>query len=314
MFTNRFLNAVLVVAAISCAGQAAFAQASSILRDPLIPGASSSPPFICPPEGAPPAIGSGPTPAGINPGMGGPSTLLPWVPAVPSNTQGLGSSGVPLPFGPPVAMPPGTLGPLLTPFVPGPPSTPGAAPTSLTAPAGYYNPALQGNINPNGGIPGTGGYNTTIPTQRRGGQTTSQWELRGRNSSLIPGMGDGSQDQVTRLGPWAGWGIPFGVATGNGLRNNSIDLGGGTRFRVPGCVIPTGNTIQDFGLSTMRGNNIMGLGAQQSTEFGQGMRREPQYSNTTTDFGFPYRQFNPANEDVQKTGQLLLPSAVITNF
>ena len=314
MSTTRFLKAAIAVAAFSCLGQAAFAQASSILRDPLIPGAQSTPPFICPPEGAPPPVGMGPTPAPVTPGMGGPSTLLPWVPAVPANQVGIGNSGIPLPFGPPVAMPPGVLGPLLTPFVPGPSSTPGADPGSLTAPAGSFNPARDVNVQPQGGFAGTGGYNTTIPTQRRGGQQSHQWELRGRNSSLIPGAGDGSQDEVTRLGPYSGWGVPFGVATGDGLRNNSIDLGGGMRYAAGGVKIPTGSTIQDFGLSSTRGNGIMGLGAQQSTEFGQGFRREPTYSSNTTDFGFPYRQFNPANEDAQKTGQLLPPTGVITNF
>jgi hypothetical protein len=170
------------------------------------------------------------------------------------------------------------------------------------------------NIQPEGGIPGTGGYNTTIPTQRRGGQETHQWELRGRNSSLIPGMGDGSQDQVTRLGPYSGWGVPFGVPTGDGLRNNSIDLGGGMRFKAGGGRIATGSTVQDYGLSPMRDHWIDALSAQQATEFGQGMRRLPVYSNKSTDFGFPYAQFDPANTNPQKQDQLLLPTAIITNF
>src|SRR5579885_3838209 len=268
---SKFITGVVIAAAAAGLAQAAFAQSSSTLRDPLIPGVQSTPPFLPAADGRPPAPGSGPTPAPVNPGMGGPSTLLPWIPAVPANSINVGSSGIPMPFGPPVQMPPGVLGPLMTPFVPGPPSTPGADPGMLTVPpdSPSFNPAAQEAVAPTGGIPGQGGYNTTIPTVRRGGQETHQWELRGRNSSLISGLGDGSQDEVTRLGPWAGWGVPFGVATGNGLRNNSIDLGGGTRFKVPGCIIPTGSTVQDFGLSTTRGNNIMGLGAQQSTEFGQ---------------------------------------------
>jgi hypothetical protein len=203
----------------------------------------------------------------------------------------------------------------MTPFVPGPSSTPGADPGSLTAPQGSFNPARSQSINAQGGIPGTGGYNGSIPTQRRGGQQTHQWEIRGRNSSLISGIGDGSQSEITRLGPQAGWGLPYGVATGNGPRNSSIDLGGGQRFKVGGGpTISAGDAIQDFGLSTMRGNNILGLGAQQSTEFGQGWRRIPKYSSNTTDFGMPYTQFNPSNLTSQERGQRLLPNAVITNF
>lgn len=314
MFTRQIFTVAIALAAFGTALDAR-AQSSSTLHNPLIPGAVSSPPFVCPPEGQPPAIGDGPTPEPVVPGHTSPPTLLPWIPAIPANQIDNGTSGIPLPFGPPIETPPGVLGPMMTPFIPGPPSTPGADPGSLTAPQGYINPAQELNINPGGGIPGTGGYNTTIPTVRRGGQETHQWELRGRNSSLIPGMGDGSQDQVTRLGPWAGWGVPFGVATGNGLRNSSIDLGGGQRFQVGGgCVIPTGSTILDYGLNPMRDHWIDALSAQQATEFGQGRRRIPQYSSKTTDFGFPYTQFDPANLNPQKTGQRIIPSAVITNF
>lgn len=313
-----FMAAVCSVAASVVASEAASAQSSSTLRDPLIPGSVSSAPFVPAPDGAPPSPGSGPTPAPVVPGMGGPPTLLPWVPAVPSNQIDLGSSGVPMPFGPPVAMPPGVLGPLMTPFVPAPPSTPGGDPGILqVAPnAATFNPAAIQPVAPGGGIPGQGGFNTTIPTVRRGGQETHQWELRGRNSSLIGGLGDGTQDQVTRMGPYAGWGVPFGVPTGDGLRNNSIDLGGGTRFSTgpDGTPISTASTIQDFGDSAMRNSPIQGLGAQQSYEFGQGWRRIPLYSNKSTDYGFPYHQFNPANVMNQKRGQFLNPNAVITNF
>jgi hypothetical protein len=246
--------------------------------------------------------------------MGGNPTALPWVPAVPANNIDLSNTGIPLPFGPPVETPPGVLGPLLTGIVPAPPSTPGVDPGNLQAPIGSFNPAVDVNVNPMGGLPGTGGYCTTIPTIRRGGQQSHQWELRGRNSSLAGLGGDGSQDEVTRLGPMAGWGAPFGVPTGDGLRNSSIDLGGGMRFKIGGSKISTGSSVQDYGLSDTRNNGIAALNAQQSTEFGQGWRRIPMYSSTTTDFGFPYRQFSPSNEDVQKTGQLLPPRAVETNF
>ncbi len=319
MLDRTILATLIAIAAASSSCQA-LAQGmpggpSSTLRTPLIDGAQTTPPFVCPAEGQPPAVGNGPTPGPVIPGHTGPPTLLPWIPAIPANQIDNGTSGIPLPVAPPVETPPGVLGPLLTPFIPAPPSTPGADPGSLTAPPGFINPAEEININPGGGIPGEGGFYTTIPTVRRGGQETHQYELRGRNSSLIPGLGDGSQDQVTRLGPWAGWGVPFGVPTGNGLRNSSIDLGGGQRFQVGGgCIIPTGSSIQEYGLNPLRDSVIGGLQAQQSFEFGQGWRNIPLYSSKTTDFGFPYAQFDPANVNPQKQDQLLLPTAIITNF
>jgi hypothetical protein len=284
------------------------------LRDPLIPGEPTAAPFQSAPEGPPPPIGNGPTPAPVNPGMGGAPELMPWVPAVPANEIDLGSSGIPLGISPAIVSPPGILGPSLTGIVPAPPSTPGTDPGSLTAPPGFINDAQQVNIIPTGGFAGTGGYYTTIPTQRRGGQETHQWGYRGRNAAIGGIGGDGSQDNVARLGPWAGWGTVTGVPTGDGLRQSSIDLGGGQRFKAGGTKISTGSSIQDFGLSATRDNPIAALNAQQSYEFGQGFRREPIYSSKTTDFGFPFAQFSPANEDAQKTGQLLLPTGVITNF
>lgn len=312
----------LAVVAISLTiGQSAFAQScnlagapNSTLRTPLITGASSSAPFIQAPEGQPPAVGDGSTPEGVMPGHTGPTTLLPWIPSIPSNQIDQSSSGIPIPFTPAVEMPPGVLGPLLTPVLPAPPSTPGADPGNLQAPQASFNPARNINVNPGGGIPGSGGFCTSIPTQRRGGQETHQWELRGRNSSLGGFADDGSQDQVELLGPMAGFGVPFGVATGNGLRNNSLDLGGGQRFAAGGNTISTGSTVQDYGLSSMRHNGIDALDGRQSTEFGQGWRRIPQYTSKTTDFGFPYTQFSPANENPHKQAQLLQPKAVITNF
>jgi hypothetical protein len=318
MFNKLSLAMVAISLTI---GQAAYAQQCNLagapnatLRTPLISGASSAAPFIQAPEGQPPATGDGMTPEGVVPGHTGPTTLLPWVPAIPANQIDQGTSGIPIPFTPAVEMAPGVLGPLLTPVIPSSPSTPGADPGNLQAPMGSFNPARNVNINPGGGIPGTGGFCTTIPTQRRGGQETHQWSLRGRNSSLGGLPDDGSQDQVELLGPMAGYGVPFGVATGNGLRNSSIDLGGGQRFAAGGNRISTGSTVQDYGLSSMRDNGIDALDGRQSTEFGQGWRRIPKYTSKTTDFGFPYTQFSPSNVTPQKHGQRLLPKAVITNF
>jgi hypothetical protein len=261
--------------------------------------------------------------------------LLPWIPAVPANDIDMGNSGIPLPVTPAVESPPGVLGPSLTGIIPPPPSTPGADPGMLQVPpdSPSFNPAVQTGLDPAGGLPGTGGWeqSSSVPNARKGGQQTHQWELRGRHQAFGAGSGaKGSiQDEVARTGPLAGFGLPFGVPTGNGfanasnsanpggsdLRNSSIDLGGGQRLKIGGTKISTGSSIQDFGLSDLRNNGVAALTAQQATEFGQGFRRITQvYSNKTTDFGFPYQQFNAANEDIQKTGQLLPPKAVETNF
>jgi hypothetical protein len=254
--------------------------------------------------------------------MGGSPGYEPWVPAVPANDIDLGSSGISLPTSPPITMPPGVLGPALTGIVPPPPSTPGAAPPYLTAPDGYTEPSEIVQVNQGGGLPGTGGYDTTIPETRRGGQQTHEFEYRELTSVL--GGGGNSQDEVTEMGPIAGYGLPFGVPTGNGYnkgtqagsenRLSDIDLGGGMRMKVGGTKISTGSSLQDMGISYLRDNGVTGLTAQRATEFGQGLRREPIFSNNTTDFGLGFKQFPAANENPQATGQLLPPKAVETNF
>jgi hypothetical protein len=324
MFRLNLLPTLAVVTVLGAAlAPAAFSQVTTTLRDPLIPGGQSSLPFVPPPNQPPPAFGDGPTPLPVNPGMGGPPTLLPWVPNVPSYNIDRSNSGIGLPFSPSIATPPGVLGPLLTPFVPNAPSTPGPDPGSLTSPQGFINPAQELGVNPGGGLAGTGGYNTTINKIRRGGQQTHQFEERGFNSVL--GGGGNSQDEVTQFGPLAGFGVPYGVPTGNAYnngvagsnndnRNSALDMGGGQRFEVGGIVIPMGQTLQDSGISATRGNGIGALAAQQSTEFGQGFRRNGVFSNVSTDYGFPYQQFAPGNVGYQKTGQLINPNAVETNF
>ncbi|MBA4077282.1 MAG: hypothetical protein C0508_19790 [Cyanobacteria bacterium PR.023] len=333
MFNRKFIPAVISAITLSATTSLASYAASAgpypgsppqgtpapfspvtTLRTPLVIGQPAGLPFQAPIEGAPPAIGDGPTPVGVNPGMLSSPELMPWVPAIPANQIDNNFSGIPLGISPAIVSPPGVLGPSLTGIVPQSPSTPGTDPGSLTAPMGSINASQEVNIMPSGGFAGTGGYNTSIPYQRRGGQETAQWGYRGRNSMIGGFGGDGSQDNVTRMGPWAGWGTVTGVPTGNGLRSGSIDLGGGQRFQAGGAIIPTGSSIQDFGLSNTRNNPIAALEANQSYEFGQGMRRIPMYSSKTTDFGLPYTQFSPGNVTAQKTGQRQLPTGVITNF
>jgi len=284
------------------------------LRDPLIQGAPTSPAFIPPVGSQPPPRGSGSIPLGVTPGMSGPPTLIPSVPAIPANSVDQANSGLALPFTPGMVAPPGVLGPALSGLVPGPESTLGTDPGSLTAPPGYINAANQVNINPDGGIPGTGGYNGTINHVRRGGQETRQYELRGRNAALGGAGGDGSQDNVARLGPWAGYGVVTGVPTGDGMRNSALDLGAGQRIKVAGVKISTGSSIQDFGDSATRNNPIFANRAQRSFNGSQGLHNEPIFSNKSTDFGKRYTQFNQANEPPQKQDQLKLPTAVQTDF
>jgi len=306
----------------------AFAQGTSTLRNPLIPGAQSTGPGIPAADGMPPPVGSGPTPVGVNPGMTGDPTLEPWVPSIPANSINEANSGVSLPVTPAVESPPGVLGPALTGFVPPAPSTPGADPGMLQVPpasTNTFNPAQQVGLDPNGGLPGTGGYNSSIPNARRGGQSVMQYERRGLDVAYGAGSGAKGhiQDNLARFGPLAGAGIVDGVPNGTefarhggskGLRISAIDLGGGQRLKFGGVKISTGSSLQDYGLSDTRHNSIAALRAHRSTEFGQG-RHDAQspYSSNTTDFGGNFKQFSPANETPQKLDQLLPPKGVETD-
>ena len=328
MFNSKIIQAAVATFVVGAAlSQAASAQGITTLRDPLIPGAQETAPIMPAVDGPPPPPGCGPTPWGVTPGMPGSPGFEPWVPNIPADTINSTNSGIGLPVSPPIALPPGVLGPALTPIIPNEPNTPGAAPPYLYVdgnnPSGLVEQSEVVQVNPGGGLPGTGGYNTTINKLRRGGQQTHQWEQRGLYSTL--GGGGNSQDEVTEFGPLAGFGVPFGVPTGNGynkglagtnndLRLSAIDLGGGMTMNVGGTKISTGSTIQDMGKSYLRDNGVVGLTAHQSTEFGQGFRREPEFSNKTHDFGCRFQQFNPANVGQQAAGQLLNPTAVETNF
>jgi hypothetical protein len=336
MLNVNVFKVALATLVVSAALSPALAQGTTTLRNPLIPGAQSTGPGVPAADGAPEIPGEGPTGLPEIKGMTGPPTLLPWVPAVPANDIDMGNSGINLGITPAIESPPGVLGPSLTGIIPPPPSTPGADPGILQVPpdSPSFNPALETGVLGGGqGLPGVGGdpTNGTIPNARKGGQTTQQFERRGLNVAFGAGSGaKGSiQDEVARTGVLAGYGLPYGVPTGNGfanasnsalpggsdLRNSSIDLGGGQRIKVGGQIISTGSSIQDFGLSDLRNNPVAALQAQQSTDFGQGWRRITSvYSSTTTDFGLPYQQFNAANDTQQQRGQLLNPNAIETNF
>jgi hypothetical protein len=103
----------------------AFAQGTTTLRNPLIPGAQSTAPGMPAALGAPPPVGSGPTPIPVTRGMSGPPTLPPWIVNGPSDDIDVRNSHVNLPVNNSVLAPPGYLGPALAGYVPGAPSTPG---------------------------------------------------------------------------------------------------------------------------------------------------------------------------------------------
>ena len=304
----------------------AYSQGAVTLRNPLVPGASSQMPGVPAPRGFSPPPGSGPTPVGVSPGMIGPPTLIPSIPAIPSNQLGSAFSGIGLPISPATALPPGVWGPLLTPFIPKSPSTPGPAPGMLK---GFSNPAALSTVQPIGGYAGTGGYYGTIPKIRRlNTQKTTQYERRGHMSFL--GGGGNSQDEITQFGPLAGFGVINGVPTGPGYNkgpagsnsdnfNKSIDLGGGMRTKLGGAVLSTGKSVQDLnGYNVLYGNATPSLGANLSTEYGQGAplayTSVGRGYNRTTDFGFPLRPQQGLNAHPNEPLHTLPQQAVLTNF
>ncbi len=322
---------------------AAYGQVATTLRDPLVHGASSGLPGVPAPMGFATAPGSGPIPLPTTPGMIGPPTLIPSIPAMPSNQIGSGFSGIGLPISPATALPPGTWGPLLSPFIPNSPSTPGVNPAPYGL-KGLNNPAIPSQVMPGGGgvgggLPGTGGYYTTVPQVRRlGTQKSAQYELRGRRSMLggggyggVSGNGlRGVQDEITQTGPLSGFGLINGIPTGVGYNkgiagtnidnyNKSIDLGGGMRTRVGGVVLPLGKTIQDNnGYNVLYGNATPSLGASLSTEYGQGAplayTTAGRGYNRTTDFGFPLTPQMGLNAHPNEPLHTLPQNAIETNF
>ncbi len=136
---------------------------NTTLRTPLIYGAPATPPLQQAPQGQPPAIGDGSTPAPVTPGMTCAPTLLPSNPVLPANQ--INAPSYQVPFNPGSEYAPGQYG--ASTYVPPPPSTPGYDPGMISGPTDFCPPPVNVvNINPGGGI---SGY---APTQRWGGQTT----------------------------------------------------------------------------------------------------------------------------------------------
>ncbi len=311
------------------------AQGTLAPRDPYVGGTSSSLPNTPSRLGKIPTPGSGPTSLPPPVGMTGPPTLVPSIPAIPANQIGTSFSGIGLPASLPMSLAPSGLpggwGQTLFPFIPKQSSTPGAPRPILQ---GFGNPAVPSSVQPIGGLPGTGGYYTTIPKIRRlGTNKSTQYELRGRTAFL--GGGGNSQDGVTQFGPLAGLGTPFGIPTGVGYNkgpaganndnfNKSIDLGGGMRNKLGTTAVSTGKAVQDLnGYNVMYGPNGLGNGnpltsSYLTTEFGQGAKNAftavGRVPNRTTDFGFPLRPQTGLNAHPNEPAHTLPQQAVETNF
>jgi hypothetical protein len=156
-----------------------FGTGTSTLTDPLISGAPNTVSGVPASSGAPPPIGSGAVPLPVNPGMLGPSTLLPWVPLIPADQIDQSSSRINLGAGPATLSPPGVLGPSLT--VPPPPSTPGSDPGSLSSPSS----AAQVQVNSGGGLPPG-----AAPLNRRSGQKTQDFGSSRTSGSQTVDLGN----------------------------------------------------------------------------------------------------------------------------
>jgi len=330
MFILKLRKIAIAAALGSVCGQSAFAQGTTTIFDPYAPGVQVTPPLVPPAQGAPPPVGGGATPPLEIPGQQGPAALMPWVPAIPADPFGQSNTGLSLPIGAAALTPPGVLGPALSGFIPPPTSAPGPIPTYLL-PQGGINPSQEVQVPSGGVLPGTGGYYTTIPKVRKGGQKTDDYGFQGEPS--IFGGGGIAQDSVTLMGPLAGFGVPYGIPTGVGYNNgpagsnndlyqSSVDLGGGQRMNIGGTVISTGQTLQDYGYNVFVQNQSP-LSASQSTDYGQGVHGSGVFANKTTDFGYKFQAWNPANvgpgdldPPANSSGltRLSPPTAVETNF
>lgn len=163
------------------------------LRTPLIYGAPNEAPFQQAPEGQPPPVGDGSTPAPVTYGMGGPPTLIPSVPLTPANHIQYPSYEVP--YSPATQAPPGVLGPSM--WAPPPPSTPGRDPGMLHEPLDFHHPpAREVRVNPGGGISGS------APTQRWGGQTTRDFGRYKHDGTRKFDFGQGMYGQTSQDGPY----------------------------------------------------------------------------------------------------------------
>jgi hypothetical protein len=137
-------------------------QGNTTLRNPIIPGAPTAAPYEQVQEDRPPPPGDGDTSAPVTPGM----------------------EGDPIPPPSDIQLPPSS--PLEPPQVdvPPPPSTPGEDPGLLPGTtSGYKPPALETNVNPQGGLSGD------APTHKWGGQTSHDYGLKRTKGSQTTDFG-----------------------------------------------------------------------------------------------------------------------------
>ncbi len=198
------------------------------LRTPLVNGASYGAPFVQAPAGRPPAIGDGACPAPVVAGHTGAPTLLPQNPDYP--TDHLGTPTFTLNHDPANQSMPGQLGPSYS--VPPPPSTPGCDPGMISGPMGggcyntrtYTPPVTLTNINPGGGI------SASAPTQKWGGQTTTDWgRYKYRGTRSYDWGQQASYGQLSTDGPYQS--LPGAMAT--------QDLYGQRGYTRSGCTTMT---------------------------------------------------------------------------
>ncbi len=181
--TTSFMSALLFAALIGTSFAVSAQAQDSTLRNPYIPGANYSQPYQCPPEGCPPPLGHGSSPAPVTPGHSCPPENMPWVRYIPSNQIDQQDSYVGLPGSDTVSAP-YTLGSQMQ--VPHPPSTPGYDGGSLPGPMNFAPPpATVTNIRPEGGMPGD-----YAPTQRWGGQATRDLGIYRTHGAMTTDFGE----------------------------------------------------------------------------------------------------------------------------
>lgn len=166
------------------------AQGETSLRNPLIPGAPYAEPNEQPSPGQPPPVGDGDTPAPVTPGHEGAPIPPPSdVPVPPSSPLDSGQVD-------------GAVAPYLTP----PPSTPGEDPGLLPGTtSGYKPPALQTDVQPQGGLSGD------APIHHWGGQTSRDFGLNRNSGAQTTDFGQPLQ-QVAAVRPQPSEDGPRGLA------------------------------------------------------------------------------------------------------
>ena len=171
---NARIISAMAALVLSSAGTAAFAQATTTLRDPLIPGALYTGPDATPITMPPPPPGQGSYVAAPA-GMTGSPGYEPWVTNIPADTINASSYTVTLPVSPSTALAPYAFRQQVGSSIPFPSSTPGSDPGELPKDlAGYQPPAKVIPVPADGSMPAD-----TAPTTKWNGQTSKDY---GRNT------------------------------------------------------------------------------------------------------------------------------------